>query len=85
MGFNKCVSVSRGEFRKFSGIMAAAFLLCGLITSSAFAGEVAGASDSLSVTWATAGVLPQASSSTESSLLSGLHISGYLNQTFGMW
>ena len=35
---------------------------------------------------ATEGVLPQAgSASGESGLLSGLHISGYVQQTFGMW
>jgi hypothetical protein len=39
----------------------------------------------MNVTGATAGVLPQAGGATESSLLSGLHISGYASQTFGMW
>src|SRR5271163_4395919 len=41
--------------------------------------------DSMNVAGATAGVLPQAGGTQESSLLNGLHISGYLSQTFGMW
>jgi hypothetical protein len=41
--------------------------------------------DSLNVAGATAGVLPQTSSSAESNLLAGLHVSGFLSQTFGMW
>ncbi|HEX4211388.1 MAG TPA: hypothetical protein VHY56_13410, partial [Candidatus Binataceae bacterium] len=66
--------------------MAATALLCGLSAAVVLAGEVSNSTDSLNVMGATAGVLPQASSSTgESSLLAGLHISGYASQTFGMW
>jgi hypothetical protein len=66
--------------------VAAALVLCGLMTTGVFAGNVSSAADSLNVTGATEGVLPQAgSASGESGLLSGLHISGYLQQTFGMW
>jgi hypothetical protein len=39
----------------------------------------------MNVTGATAGILPEASGAQESSLLNGLHLSGYLSQTFGMW
>jgi hypothetical protein len=41
--------------------------------------------DSLNVTGATAGVLTQMSSAGESGILAGLHVSGFLSQTFGMW
>jgi hypothetical protein len=41
--------------------------------------------NALAVTGATSGTLPQASSSNETSLLAGLHVSGFLSQTFGMW
>ncbi|HEX4210667.1 MAG TPA: hypothetical protein VHY56_09755, partial [Candidatus Binataceae bacterium] len=58
--------------------MAATALLCALSAAVVLAGEVSNSTDSLNVMGATAGVLPQASSSTaESSLLAGLHISGY--------
>jgi hypothetical protein len=41
--------------------------------------------DSLNVAGDTAGVLPQLSSAGESGILAGLHVSGFLSQTFGMW
>jgi hypothetical protein len=86
MGFNQCVLEVLGEFRKLSVTVAAAMIICGLAATGAFAGDVSGESDSLSVTGAAPGVLPQAgSASGESGLLSGLHVSGYAQQTFGMW
>jgi len=85
MGFSKCVSRSLGELRKLSMTVAVAILICGLSATGVLAGNIGSSTDSLNVTGATAGVLPQASGTTESSLLSGLHISGYLSQTFGMW
>ena len=75
-----------GEFRKLSVTVAAAVIICGLAATGVLAGDITGSADSLNVTGATQGVLPQAgSASGESGLLSGLHISGYLQQTFGMW
>jgi hypothetical protein len=70
-----------------SAVAAGALLLAGLGGSAALAGDVtANAGDNLSITGATAGVLPQSSSaSKESGILSGLHVSGFLSQTFGMW
>jgi hypothetical protein len=66
--------------------MAVTVIVCGLMAKSVLAGDVSGGSDSLSVTGATEGVLPQAGTAAgENGLLSGLHISGYLQQTFGMW
>src|SRR5271168_3857516 len=85
MGFDQCVSEVLNKFRKLSVIMALAAIICGLTATGVFAGGVSDSADSLSVTGATAGALPQASGISESSLLSGLHISGYLQQTFGMW
>jgi len=85
MGFDQCVSGVLGEFRKLSVTVAAAMIICGLAATGVFAGDVSDSTDSLSVTGATAGVLPQASGVSESGLLSGLHISGFINQTFGMW
>jgi hypothetical protein len=69
-----------------SALAAGALLVAGLGGGSALAGDVAGnASDNLSVTGATAGVLPQTFSSSESGILQGLHVSGFISQTFGMW
>jgi hypothetical protein len=86
MGLEKFVSGVLGGFRKLSVTVAAAVLLGGMTAAGALAGQVSDSSDSLSVTGATAGVLPQAGNATgENSLLSGLHISGYLGQTFGMY
>lgn len=70
-----------------SAVAAGALLLAGLGGSAALAGDVtANAGDNLSITGATAGVLPQSSApSAESGIFSGLHVSGFLSQTFGMW
>jgi hypothetical protein len=85
MGFSTYLPDLLGEFRKLSVTMVAVMILCGLSVTGVSAGEIVNSADSLSVTGATAGVLPQAGGTTESSLLSGLHVSGYLQQTFGMY
>ncbi|HUN57008.1 MAG TPA: hypothetical protein VMU41_02755, partial [Candidatus Binataceae bacterium] len=86
MGFSTYLPRLLGGFRKLSVTVAAAAVLYGLSATGVRAGEVSGANDSLSVTGATVGVLPQASApSGESSWLNGLHDSGYISQTFGMW
>jgi hypothetical protein len=86
MGFDQCVSGVLRSFRKLSVTVAGAVIMCGLAATGVLAGDAVGGSDSLSVTGATAGVLPQAgSASGENGLLSGLHVSGYVQQTFGMW
>jgi hypothetical protein len=85
MGFSTYLPRLLGEFRKLSVTMAAVAILSGLNVTGVRAGEVANSADSLNVTGATAGMLPQAGGATESSLLSGLHISGYASQLFGMY
>ena len=61
MGFEKFVSGVLGGLRKLSVTVMAAVLIGGLTAAGALAGQVSSSSDSLSVTGATAGVLPQAS------------------------
>jgi hypothetical protein len=74
-----------GGTGKFLGLVSAVFLVCGLCTAQAWAGgATALPSDSLSVDTPANTLLPQ-SQSAESGWLSGLHISGYASQTFGMW
>ncbi|MGA2411408.1 MAG: hypothetical protein ABSG46_13590, partial [Candidatus Binataceae bacterium] len=88
MGFKDCVSGVLGGIRKLSITVVAAFILCGLCAANLFAGSITTNTneDTLAVTGATSGALPQASGgSSEGGLLSGLHISGYASQTFGMW
>jgi len=87
MGFEKSVSGVLGGLRKLSVTVVAAILIGGMTAAVALGGEVSSASDSLSVTGATAGLLPQASAapSSEGGIFAGLHISGYASQTFGMY
>ncbi|HUN56993.1 MAG TPA: hypothetical protein VMU41_02675, partial [Candidatus Binataceae bacterium] len=86
MGLEKFVSGVLGGFRKLSVTVAAAVVICGLSVTGVRAGELSGTSDSLSVTGATVGVLPQAGSAASTdSWLNGFHDSGYISQTFGMW
>jgi hypothetical protein len=69
-----------------SAVAAGALFVTGLLNGPAIAGDVTNAAgDGLSVTGATAGVLPQMSNAGESGILAGLHVSGFLSQTFGMW
>ncbi len=84
-------SVSRsGMFRGGGRAGAALVLALGLVLAmgaSASAGDLnAQPSNGLNITGANADALPQTSgASQENSWLSGLHVSGYLSQTFGMW
>ena len=56
-----------------------------LFAATAFAGDIlAQPADSLSISSSPAQMLPQ-TQGTEAGWLSGLHISGYASQTFGMW
>jgi hypothetical protein len=87
MGFDQCVSEVLRKFRKLSVTLMAVAIIFGLCATGVFAGDITGSTDSLTVTGATAGVLPQATGAagSEAGILSGLHISGYVSQTFGMW
>lgn len=74
-----------GGAGNFLGIVSAVLLVCGLGTAQGWAGDASVlSSDSFSVDTPTNTLLPQ-SQSAESGWLSGLHISGYASQTFGMW
>ena len=76
------------EFRgagKFWGIAAAAMLATALAAANSFAGDFAAQpADGLDVSNSSTKLLPQ-DQAAESSWLSGLHVSGYASQTFGMW
>ena len=87
MGFEDCISGVLGEFRKLSVTVAAAVILCGICATNGLAGGIsANSGDSLEVSGATSGVLPQAAGAPgESGLLSNYHVSGYASQVFGMW
>src|SRR5580700_4379246 len=74
-----------GGTGEFLGLVSAILLTCGLSTTKAWAGGATALSpESLSVNTPTNTLLPQ-TQSTESGWLSGLHVSGYASQTFGMW
>ena len=78
-----------GVFRG-GGAIARLALVLGMVLATgagAFAGGVgAQPADALNITGANADTLPQSSSAAqENGWLSGLHVSGYLSQTFGMW
>ncbi|HUN56820.1 MAG TPA: hypothetical protein VMU41_01795 [Candidatus Binataceae bacterium] len=69
-----------------SAVTAGALFVAALGNNPACAGDVnSDTGNNMSVTGATAGVLPQMSTAGESGILSGLHVSGFLSQTFGMW
>src|SRR5579875_2776498 len=79
-----------GAFRGGGRAGTALVLALGLVLAvgaHASAGDVsAQPSGGLSVTGSSLNALPQTSGATaENSWLSGLHVSGYLSQTFGMW
>jgi hypothetical protein len=75
----------RGGTRRGIGILAAASLVLTAYTASVRAGDLSAQPDNgLSVTNQAAQLLPQ-TQSAETGWLSGLHISGYGSQTFGMW
>jgi hypothetical protein len=86
MGLKLCLS------RVIEGIVtlstaAAALVLIAAVPTTSLAGSISGQpADTLDVVGAPASVLPQASgAAAENSWLSGLHVSGYLSQQFGMW
>jgi hypothetical protein len=79
-----------GAFRGGGRAGTALVLALGLVLAvgaSASAGDLsAQPAGGLSVTGSSLNALPQTSGATaENSWLSGLHVSGYLSQTFGMW
>jgi hypothetical protein len=74
-----------GVVGKLFGLMAATLFAIGFGASQGWAGDAsASSSDFLSVNTPANTLLPQ-SQSSESDWLSGLHVSGYAAQTFGMW
>ncbi len=75
----------RSNSKRYLGIVSLALLVLTGSSITSRAGSLP-TNDNLSVTGATAGVLPQSSSpSAESGIFSGLHVSGFLSQTFGVW
>jgi hypothetical protein len=97
MGFEGwCSDTFGGAWRRWETV-AVALLVVMLSVATSRAGDVSGQpANSLSVTNSVTSVLPQGAAATppatstpppgpEESWLSGLHISGYGSQTFGMW
>jgi hypothetical protein len=85
MRFRVCLSsdVFGGTGKGFS-IVAASMLGIALMVATSTAGDLSPQpADSLSITNSSK-LLPQ-TQAAEESWLSGLHVSGYVNQTFGMW
>src|SRR5580658_5759817 len=89
MRMNYIRTLGRCHIRRTIRVMAFVVALVPTLMLVAHATWAANASiqgtDSLNVTGATAGVLTQMSSAGESGILAGLHVSGFLSQTFGMW
>ena len=74
-----------GKTGKFLGVAATALLGIAMTVALSSAGDLSlQPTDSLNITNSSTKLLPQTQAS-ESSWLSGLHVSGYLGQTFGMW
>jgi hypothetical protein len=87
MGLNRWCDAFGGT-GKISRTIAAAALLVVFCVASSRAGDIASQpADALSITNSVSSALPQAAPPPggEESWLSGLHISGYGSQTFGMW
>ena len=77
-----CLSGGTGLFVT---VVTAILLTCGLSATQGWAGDASALpADSLSVSTPANTLLPQ-DQSGESGWLSGLHVSGYASQTFGMW
>ena len=100
MGFLTCLSRAVARIVRFTAATSGLLILTLLysIGSRATAADLTVTSgDTLNVTGAATSVLPTTAPSTsvlhddssgraaESGWLSGLHISGFLSQTFGMW
>src|SRR5438445_880186 len=69
------------------GVLVAAIALLGIAMTAALssAGDLSlQPADTMSITNSATKLLPQ-TQAAESSWLSGLHVSGYASQTFGMW
>ncbi len=86
MGFQFCRrSQVFGAPARVITIVAAAMLGMALAATNSSAGDLtAQPADGLEVTNSSTKLLPQ-EQAAESSWLSGLHVSGYASQTFGMW
>jgi hypothetical protein len=86
MGFQFCRrSQVLGAPARVITIVAAAMLGVALAAASSSAGDLtAQPTDGLEVTNSATKLLPQ-NQAAEASWLSGLHVSGYASQTFGMW
>ena len=85
---NAGVVTHSGEPANIFKTIAAASVLVTLVAATSRAGELsAQPADAISVTNSVTNLLPQAAPPPggEESWLSGLHISGYGSQTFGMW
>jgi hypothetical protein len=92
-----CKCYAPGGFLRAATAAAVGLLYLGLSNGQTLAGGVtAEPADSLSVVGSTTGVLPQPaavetqpvaapSGPAESSWQSRFHVTGYLNQVFGMW
>src|SRR5579863_4683494 len=79
------MGASFGGAKKFLGVAAAAMLAVALGAANSSAGDVtASPADGLDITNSSTKLLPDGQAS-ESSWLSGFHMSGYATQTFGMW
>jgi hypothetical protein len=82
------VRCSSGGIRKTIGALGVALAIIGLCAGGSVAGDLsAQPTNNLNVIGAsTVSDLPQAGgAAAENSWLSGLHVSGFLSQTFGMW
>ncbi len=78
---------SGGVMRKIVAL-GLALAIVGLCAGKSMAGDLSAQPGGLNVTGATASVLPDGpagGAAPEESWLSGLHVSGFLSQTFGMW
>src|SRR6516162_3455085 len=86
MRFRVCqISDVFGRASRVSSLVAMSALLVGLTATICIAGDLSPQpADSLSVTNSATKLLPQ-TQAREQSWLSGLHVSGYASQTFGMW
>jgi hypothetical protein len=85
MGLRACVREVPGSTGKLSGFVAVTLVALALGATQVLAGDLsAQPADNLNVSTPATSLLPQ-SQAAESGWLSGLHVSGYASQTFGMW
>jgi len=85
----RCSGIFRRAGRVFQTVAAASLIVIAVAAVSRAGDIVAQPADGLNVTNSVPNLLPQAGAAPaagpEASWLSGLHISGYGSQTFGMW